>query len=102
VFANIAVYRIHPQHVEAFKARMLRHAETSLRDERNCLRFDVNQSLSDPAVFVMYEVFRSPQDFQAHIEAPHTKDFARTRDENGWLAERTVYQLEQVFPVARG
>ena len=50
----------------------------------------------------MYEVFRGPEDFQAHIDAPHTKDFAATRDANGWLAERVVYQLDQRFPLAGG
>jgi autoinducer 2-degrading protein len=99
VFVNIAIYRIHPQHVEAFRARMLLHAETCMSKEENCLRFDVNQSRDDPSEFVMYEVFRRPEDFQAHIDAPHTKDFAKTRDDNGWLAERKLYQLEQIFPV---
>ena len=100
VFVNIAVYRIRLQHVEAFAERMLRHAETCLREEKNCLRFDVNQSRDDPTVFVMYEAFRGPEDFQTHVESAHTKDFATTRDAKGWLAERTLYQLDQRFPLA--
>lgn len=100
LFTNVAVYRIKPEHVEAFRARMLRHAETCLREEKNCLRFDVNQLKTDPTVFVMYEIFRSAADMQAHADAPHTKDFVKARDENGWLAERTLYQLDQIFPVA--
>ena len=98
MFVNIAIYRIHPQHVEAFRARMLRHAETCLREEENCLRFDVSCSREDPSVFVMYEVFRGPEDFQAHVDAAHTRDFAKTRDDNGWLAERKLYQLDPIFP----
>jgi autoinducer 2-degrading protein len=98
VFVNIAIYRIHPQHVEAFRVRMLRHAETCLREEKNCLRFDVSRSQDDPSMFVMYEVFQAPEDFQAHVEAAHTKDFAKARDDNGWLAERKLHQLEQIFP----
>ena len=42
MLANVAIYRIHPQHVEAFKKRMLQHAETCLRVEKGCVRFDVN------------------------------------------------------------
>ena len=98
MFVNVAIYRIHPQHLEAFKKRMLQHAETCMRVEKNCLRFEVNQSRDDPSRFLMYEVFRGQGDFQAHIDAPHTKDFAATRDANGWLAERVVYQLDQRFP----
>jgi quinol monooxygenase YgiN len=98
MFVNVAIYRIHPQHVDAFKARMLKHAETCLREERNCLQFDVDQSRDDPTVFLMYEVFRGPEDFQAHIEAAHTKDFAKTRDDNGWLAERKLCPLQRISP----
>ncbi len=100
MFVNVAVYRIHPQHIEAFRVRVLRHAETCLRQEKNCLRFDVNQSRTDPGTFVMYEVFRGPDDFQTHADAAHTKDFVKARDEGGWLAERTLYQLDQRFPPA--
>ena len=100
MFVNVAVYRIRPEHVEAFKQRMLQHAETCIRVEKNCLRFEVNQSRDDRTRFLMYEVFRGPEDFQAHIDSPHTKDFAKTRDSNGWLAERTVYPLDQLFPPA--
>jgi (4S)-4-hydroxy-5-phosphonooxypentane-2,3-dione isomerase len=98
MLANIAIYRIHSQHVEAFKERMLRHAETCLREERDCLRFDVNQSRDDPNLFIMYEIFRGPEALLAHAESAHTKDFARTRDDKGWLAERSVHQLDQRFP----
>ena len=99
MFVNIAIYRIHPQHTEAFRKRMLQHAETCLRVEKNCLRFDVSQAQEDPSIFVMYEVFRAPEDFHTHVESPHTKDFAKTRDDNGWLAERKLYKLDQIFPV---
>jgi quinol monooxygenase YgiN len=100
VLVNVAIYRIHPQHVEAFRKRMLQHAETCIREEKNCLRFEVNQSRDDPTLFLMYEAFRAPEDFQVHIDSAHTKDFAKTRDTNGWLAERKVYQLDPLFPPA--
>ena len=98
MLANVAIYRIHPQHVEAFQKRMLQHAETCLREEKGCLRFDVNQSRNDPTLFIMYEIFRGPEALQAHADSAHTKDFARTRDANSWLAERSVHQLDQRFP----
>ncbi len=99
MFVNIAIYRIHLQHVEAFRTRVLKHAETCLREETNCLRFDVNQSRADPSVFVMHEVFRGPEDFQTHADSSHTKDFVKARDDNGWLAERTLHQLDRLFPL---
>ena len=100
MLANVAIYRIHPQHVEAFKKRMLQHAETCLRVEKGCVRFDVNQSRADPSLFIMYEIFNGPEALQAHADSAHTKDFVKTRDDNGWLAERSVHQLDQRFPPA--
>jgi len=99
VFVNIAIYRIQPQHLEAFRMRMVLHAELCLREEENCVRFDVGQSQEDPSVFVMYEVFRAPEDFQIHIDSAHTRDFVKIRDDNGWLAERKLYKLDQIFPI---
>ena len=100
MLANVAIYRIQPQHVEAFKKRMLQHAETCLRVEKGCVRFDVNQSRDDPNLFIMYEIFSGPEALQAHANGAHTKYFVKTRDDNGWLAERSVHQLDQRFPSA--
>jgi quinol monooxygenase YgiN len=48
----------------------------------------------------MYEIFSGPEALQAHADSAHTKDFVKTRDDNGWLAERSVHQLDQRFPPA--
>ena len=97
MLTNVAVYRIHPQHVEEFKTRMLKHAETCLRDEPGCLRFDVNQSLSEPTLFLMYEHFRDQAAVDAHARTPHIADFVARRDGEGWLADRTIYLMDNIF-----
>ncbi len=98
MLANIAIYRIKPEHLETFKRRMRVHAETSLRNEPGCVRFDVNQGRDDPTQFLMYEVFRDQAAWEAHGSSPHAASFVRDRDAEGWLAERTVYQLNQIYP----
>jgi quinol monooxygenase YgiN len=97
MLANVAIYRIKAAHVETFKQRVKLHAKTSLRNEEGCIRFDVNQSRDDPTLFLMYEMFRDRAALDIHGKAPHVAAFLRDRDAEGWLAERTVYQLDQLF-----
>jgi quinol monooxygenase YgiN len=98
MLTNVAVYKIKPEFVEEFRMRMLRHAAICLRDEPGCLRFDVNQSIADPSVFLMYEQFTDQAAVDAHGKTPHIADFVRRRDGEGWLAERSVYLMQPVFP----
>ncbi len=97
MLTNVAIYRIKPEFVEEFKKRMLKHAETCMREEEGCLRFDVNQSKSDPTVFLMYEHFRDQAAVDAHGKTAHIADFVKRRDGEGWLAERSVYLMEPLF-----
>ncbi len=97
MFVNIAIYRIKDAFVERFRERIARHAETCLRVEENCLRFDVAQSRDDPNLFVMYEIFRDAGDFEIHARQPHTLALVKDRDGEGWLDQRTLHQLDPVF-----
>lgn len=98
MLTNVAVYRIKPEFVDEFKRQMLKHADTCLREEPGCLRFEVNQSASDPTLFLMYELFADEEAVEAHGKTGHIVDFVRRRDEEGWLAERTVYLMIPLFP----
>jgi quinol monooxygenase YgiN len=69
-----------------------------LREEEGCLRFEVNQSRTDATVFILIEGFRDRAAFDVHAGMPHSASFIRDRDAGGWLAERTAYQLDRIFP----
>ena len=97
MFFNGAIYRIRDEDVERCRHRIAQHAETCLRVEPNCIRFDVGQSREDRNLFVMYEVFRDASDFDAHARQPHTIAFVADRDAEGWLDQRTLHQLDPVF-----
>ena len=46
-----------------------------------CLRFDVLADVADPCRFVLYELYRSAADFDAHLISPHFQSFSdATRD----------------------
>jgi (4S)-4-hydroxy-5-phosphonooxypentane-2,3-dione isomerase len=93
MFVQIARYRIHDRHIEAFKRRIAQHAAVSVRDEADCLQFEVSQDKDDPACFVLYEVFTSEDALAEHRKTPHVASWMR--DSEGWLAERTAWRLER-------
>ena len=58
---HTAHLRAHPHAVEQYKARLLRHARTSLeREPGGCLRFDVHQDRDDPSLFLLIETYADP------------------------------------------
>jgi autoinducer 2-degrading protein len=62
------------EHVEEFIAATLRNHEGTLREPGN-LRFDVLQSEEDPTRFILYEVFRTAEDADAHKRTAHYLDW---------------------------
>ncbi|MDX2266219.1 MAG: putative quinol monooxygenase [Hyphomicrobiales bacterium] len=51
------------------------------RLEPGCLNYDLHRSSDDPAVFMLYENWRSKADLDAHFEMPYLKDFLARMDE---------------------
>jgi autoinducer 2-degrading protein len=41
------------------------------RKEPGNVRFDVSRGVDDPARFLLYEVYRTPDDFKAHQQTEH-------------------------------
>jgi (4S)-4-hydroxy-5-phosphonooxypentane-2,3-dione isomerase len=72
---------VRPEDVALARELILENAAASLRDEVGCLRFDVLEEPADPRRFVLYEIYRNPEDFDDHLQSPHFKSFsAATRD----------------------
>jgi autoinducer 2-degrading protein len=71
---HVALIHIHvkPESVEAFKQASLQNAAGSLT-EPGVVRFDVLQQKDDPTRFVLYEVYRTPDDPARHRETAHYK-----------------------------
>ncbi len=70
---------VKPEHVEEFTQASFGDARGSVRDEPGCFRFDINQDQEIPSRFYLYEVYRDEEAFQAHLEAPHFKEWDRHR-----------------------
>lgn len=46
------------------------------RSERGCLLYRTQQSQEDPRVFLLYEVYRSRDDYELHLASEHFQRYA--------------------------
>ena len=69
--------------------------------EPGVARFDVVQQLDDPTRFVLYEVYRTPQDLERHKQTAH---FAAWRDavEEMMVEPRSRASYANVHPADDG
>lgn len=75
MFVVTVDFHIHPEQMDDFMLGMLANAKASLDLEENCLQFDVCVSSTDQHHVFLYEVYRSPEDFEAHLKMPHFTEF---------------------------
>ena len=99
MYALLVRLHVKTEFRQRFMDEMLLDARGSVENEPGCLRFDVIRDENDPNVIYLYEVYKDPNAFRAHSEAPH---FIRWRDTTkDWLAEETVvWRGFTVFPPA--
>ena len=80
---------------EFVAATRLNHLGT--RAEPGNLRFDVLRRLDDPTRFMLYEVYRTPDDFASHQRTPHY--LAWKEKVAGWMARpREGVKHDSIFP----
>ena len=80
-----------PQFVEATLANA-----RNTRGEPGNVRFDVSQAVDEPARFLLYEVYRSGDDFAAHQQTDHYLRWRETVAD--WMAQpRQGVKHESVF-----
>jgi len=70
----VAFLRASAGNEEALGQRLLALVDAS-RQEPGCINYDVHQSNDDPAVWVMYENWRSREDLDSHFETPYLQAF---------------------------
>jgi|YelNatPaOPRAMG01_1025707.scaffolds.fasta_scaffold329501_1 autoinducer 2-degrading protein len=88
---------VKPEHVDDFIAATLENARNTRKEPGN-VRFDVLRAMEPDTQFLLYEVYRTPDDFQAHQQTPHYQAWrAAVAD---WMAQpRTAVRCYAVFPV---
>jgi autoinducer 2-degrading protein len=71
MFSLVVQMEVRPGFREEFLAGMTANAESSVRDEPGCLRFDVCSVDGDENRFLLYELYADAEAFAAHKQAPH-------------------------------
>ena len=91
---------VKPESVESFKEATIENARKSIQ-EAGIARFDVVQDMTDPARFILIEVYRYPEATAEHKETVHYKKWRDTVAD--FMAEpRTSKQYMNLFPVDEG
>lgn len=90
--------QVKPENVQDFIAATRLNHESSVRETGN-RRFDILQSPDDPARFVLYEAYASPEAAAAHKNTPH---YSKWRDTVApWMAvPRVGIPYKGLFPSA--
>jgi quinol monooxygenase YgiN len=67
------------------RERQLREAAEAIieptRREEGCLAYHLHQGIDDPAQFFFYENWAGPEMLEAHMRAPHFREFAAKADD---------------------
>jgi (4S)-4-hydroxy-5-phosphonooxypentane-2,3-dione isomerase len=72
--------------VEPFRARLARHATTSLAREPGCQRFDFHQERDNPCVFLLIEIYSDEAALEMHRKSEHYQAFRA--DVADWVVDR--------------
>jgi autoinducer 2-degrading protein len=98
-FVVTVAFRLKAGAEEAFSALIRENARSSLEDEPGCRQFDVVIPTGQPDTVFLYEVYDSPDAFEAHKATSHFQSF--DRDSAPYVADKTVMTGTRLFP-ARG
>lgn len=70
-YVVVAQFRVLSGQEEAFEQLISDHAYRSRVEEEGCLIFDICRDVEQPGLFLLYEVYRDAQAYQAHRADPH-------------------------------
>ena len=72
MFIQVVYLEVQPEKLDTFLAEAAANARTSLT-EPGVVRFDFLQQADAPTKYMLYEVYRSPNDLEAHKQTDHFK-----------------------------
>lgn len=94
MYAVCVMLRLKPGTRDAFMPMMTTNAQTSLRDEPDCHRFDVATDSKDTDCVFLYEVYSDRAGFDTHLATDHFKIFDATTA--GMIDDKTVVTWDTV------
>ena len=79
-YVRIAELEIDPAQAEAFAAAAREVGQASVRSEDGCLALYAVAEKDNPGRVRVFEIYRDPPAYQAHLQTPHFKKFRATTD----------------------
>jgi quinol monooxygenase YgiN len=79
-YVRIATLEIDPAQVDAFAAAAREVGQASVRSEEGCLVLYAVAEKLVPGRVQVFEIYRDPAAYQAHLSTPHFKKFRATTD----------------------
>ncbi len=96
MYAVCVTVHVIPEYTDDFIAATLKNARAT-RLEPNNVRFDVLQAVEDENRFMLYEVYKTPEDFTAHQQTEHYLEWRETVKD--WMAQkRQGVKHNSIFP----
>lgn len=95
MYAVTVKFQIHQEHMDAFLPLMRENAETSLRVEEGCHRFDICHDPDQPSEVFLYELYNDEAAFQHHLQTPHFRQFSDASEV--MIAGKSVSTYAQVI-----
>jgi len=71
MYVVLVLVTIRPELCDEFERALVHNARESVVLDPGCLRFDVSQQQDDPATWILYEVYDTPDAHAAHRQSPH-------------------------------
>lgn len=90
-FAIAVTFRIRPEHLDAFRKRVVQQAHDSVQLEPGCHQFDVHADESDSNVIFLYETYVDAEAFAEHRTTPHFLDF--DKQVTPWVESKSLLRL---------
>lgn len=96
MYITIVYVSVKAEKTEAFREASRKNHEKSIHEPGN-VRFDILQSVDDPAQFVLYEAYRTKEDAAAHKQTAHYLEWRDTVAD--WMAApRKGVVYEGLYP----
>jgi quinol monooxygenase YgiN len=79
-YVRVAELQIDPAQAEAFAAATREVGQASVRLEAGCLVLYAVAERDNPGFVRVFEIYRDPAAYQAHVQTPHFQKFRSTTD----------------------
>jgi len=93
-YIRLAELQIDPAQLEAFTVAVREVGQASVRLEEGCLALYAVADKDNPSFVRVFEIYRDPAAYQAHLQTPHFKKFRDTT--NAMVASRKLMDATAV------